>query len=244
MVLDRSPEATYQLFFEVDASQDARAWSNALHFPHVRMAATGQCEIYENPKDFVARTFWTARKATGWVRTQGIEPQRIHESTAQVHLAGGWRRLNAEGQSILENRVVYVLRKVDRNWRIQGRLACGSMDAWTDGTGEEVKNLVETFLSALQKDKLKECIEFVSETFICLSPSQVNQHSAEDSSLRYLLDLWHLNGAVSEVTSIHDGKLGSNVGAVIRRTDGSVLRSVFLVAKSETRPRIRAISFF
>ena len=65
---------------------------------------------------------WEPIEATGWVRTQGIEPRRVHESDDKVHLAGGWTRFRADDSPIISNRVLYVLTRLEQRLGHPGAL--------------------------------------------------------------------------------------------------------------------------
>jgi len=63
------------------------------------------------------------------VRTQGIEPVRLHESADMVHLLGGWTRFNAADEPIRKNRVAYLLTRLEGGWGIQARFG---IDTWLE----------------------------------------------------------------------------------------------------------------
>ena len=66
-----TPEEAYFEFFRADSAKDAEAWAAVMSYPHVRVSATGRSPYYETPEDYAARASWTAREATGWVRSRG-----------------------------------------------------------------------------------------------------------------------------------------------------------------------------
>ncbi len=100
-----TPEDAYFGFFEADASQDGDAWAAVMSYPHARVAASGEVLYFETARDYADEADWSSRVATGWVRTRGREPVRLHESSDRVLLLGGWTRFNAEHEPILWNRV-------------------------------------------------------------------------------------------------------------------------------------------
>lgn len=125
-----TPEGAYREFFRTDSAKDATGWAAVMSYPHVRVSATGRIAYYETAAEYAARASWAAREATGWVRSVGVEPVRLHESDDKVHLAGGWTRYNANDQPILRNRVTYVLTRLDGRWGIQARFGT---DSFTEG---------------------------------------------------------------------------------------------------------------
>lgn len=128
-----TPEEAYAGFFEADAAQDSDAWAAVMSYPHVRVAAAGPTAWYDTPGDYAATApDWTVRVKTGWVRTRGREPVRLHESVNRVLLVGGWTRLDAHDEPILYNRVTYILTRPGDSWGIQARFALGAYDGSDD----------------------------------------------------------------------------------------------------------------
>ena len=122
-----TPEDAYFGFFEADAAQDGDAWGAVMSYPHVRVAASGEVLYFETARDYADAADWTSRVATGWVRTRGREPVRLHESADRVLLLGGWTRFNSDDEPILWNRVTYILTRLGDSWGIQARFALGSL---------------------------------------------------------------------------------------------------------------------
>ena len=80
---------------------------------------------------------WERFEATGWVRTQGLEPRRVHETDDKVHLAGGWTRFRADDSPIISNRVLYVLTRLEQGWGIQARFGVDSFVEGADRSAQE-----------------------------------------------------------------------------------------------------------
>ena len=121
-----SPRDAYQEFFRADSAKDAKAWAAVMQYPHVRVSAIANPAYYETPEEYAARASWTKREATGWVRSVGVDPVRLHAGVDKVHLAGGWTRYNAKDEPILRNQVTYVLTRINRSWGIQARFGTDS----------------------------------------------------------------------------------------------------------------------
>ena len=69
--------------------QNGEAWAAVMSYPHVRVAASGETVYFETAQDYADNADWTSRVASGWVRTRGWEPVRLHASADRVLLAGG-----------------------------------------------------------------------------------------------------------------------------------------------------------
>ena len=146
----QTPEAAYWAFFERFNDQDPDGWAGVMSYPHVRVSAGAAANrqsrffnprtaarVYSDHDDYAstARSMgWERFIATGWVRTQGMEPDRIHESEDMVLLAGGWTRLRSDDSPIVSNRVLYTLTRLDGSWGIQARFGVDSFAPDCDQT--------------------------------------------------------------------------------------------------------------
>lgn len=139
-----SAEDAYWAFFERFTAKDREGWAGCMSYPHVRVAPPREGEaartaarFYPTPADYAAAADWAPFEAAGWVRTEGVEPSRLHESDEMVHLLGGWTRFNAQDEPILTNRVTYILTKLDSGWGIQARFGIDSWSAAADTSAPE-----------------------------------------------------------------------------------------------------------
>lgn len=115
-----------------------------MSYPHVRVAASAQTVYFPTARDYADAADWTSRVATGWVRTRGRDPHRLHESADRVHLVGGWTRLDANDEPILWNRVTYILTRPGSSWGIQARFALGAYDGREDEAANNVASEAAT----------------------------------------------------------------------------------------------------
>ena len=146
-----SAEEAYRAFFENFNRKDAEGWAGVMSYPHVRVAPTGGAEVqkvaagvprtparlFPTAADYAGAANWERFERTGWVRTEGIPTERIHESETMVHLAGGWSRYNAAGEAFVTNRVCYILTKLEEGWGIQARFGVDSWVAEEDQSAAE-----------------------------------------------------------------------------------------------------------
>lgn len=141
-----SPEEAYWAFFDRFNARDAVGWAGVMSYPHVRVsparddaAPRTTSRVFANGEEYAAQapTAFERIAATGWVRTEGIEPVRVHEADDRVHLAGGWTRYNADDRPILTNRVSYILTRLDEGWGIQARFGIDSFAEGTDTSASE-----------------------------------------------------------------------------------------------------------
>jgi hypothetical protein len=120
-------------------SAGARAGTSGEHF-HQRSAT----RIYADRAEYAGSAEsmgWDRFIATGWARTQGLEPVRVHESGDMVVLAGGWTRQRDDGSPIVSNRVLYTLTRLEGGWGIQARFGIDSRMPEGDRPSHAVEHL-------------------------------------------------------------------------------------------------------
>ena len=116
----------YWNFFESFNTRDACQFASALNYPHVRMTWHLPPTVFRDVEAYALRQNWDTLLARGWNHSEGLEPETLHESAEKVHIAGGWQRVDAEGNVILPNRVCYIVTRVDDVWGIQCRFGTDS----------------------------------------------------------------------------------------------------------------------
>ena len=243
MVIGRTPEATYWEFFRADRAKDARAWAAAMSYPHVRVAAPGRLEYFESAEEFEAATTWAEREATGWVRTEGIEPKVIQTSSKKCHIAGGWIRYNAEDQPILSNRVLYVLTNPQQTWGVQARFACGATTTWVDVKDQESASVVKRFLQLLKDGDVRASADLVRYPLIFVGADSVQRFDTEVAFNRSLPKPNLIPLEIGEIKAVQNGLRGANVVVSFTSTIKHVVKGVFLIEKTDTTYRIVAASF-
>ena len=117
----QTPLDAYFNFFASFNTRDAWQFSSALQYPHVRLSSHSEPVIYADTEAHALRTSWDRFIEAGWDHTEGMEPTVIHSSDDKYHIQGGWNRIKPNGDTLLTNRVTYVVTKIDENWGIQCR---------------------------------------------------------------------------------------------------------------------------
>lgn len=226
-----APEDAYREFFRADSAKDAKAWAAAMQYPHVRVSAiakpAAKPAYYETPEEYAARASWTKREATGWVRSVGVDPVRLHESGDKVHLAGGWTRYNAKDEPILRNRVTYVLTHMGGSWGIQARFGT---DSFTEGarydTGPATQVVVE-HLRALERGAAQVAAVLCRNPFTEVGIGRVDTHDGAAELEAALIPEEGLTPG--EVTAAQSGSTGVVVAATWTPCDGGEAQAVFAV---------------
>ena len=236
-----TPEEAYFEFFRADSAQEAEAWAAVMSYPHVRVSAAGRVDYYETAEDYASRASWEAREATGWVRSRGIEPVRLHESADKVHLAGGWTRFNADDEPILRNRVTYILTCIDDSWGIQARFGT---DSFAEGEESDVTGAVgavEGHLQDLVQGDLDSAVSAIELPLVTVGVGQVERH-VDAGQVRSALAAAPSPLAIEDVSAAQTRRDGMVVAARWLAEDEIRISAVFLVARRGDRWRIVGFS--
>ena len=240
-----TPEDAYFGFFEADAAQDGDAWAAVMSYPHVRVAASGEVHYFETATDYADAADWNSRVATGWVRTRGREPVRLHESSDRVLLLGGWTRFNAEDEPILWNRVTYILTRPGDSWGIQARFALGSYDGSDDaGTrlaAEAATDLVRRYYDALARGDGDACAE------LCRFPMfdiGIGEATRIESGIELARQVRRQTTQFSnlDITAAQSGPQGVNVAVTAAYASGGGEQTIVAVGRDSGTWRIAGVS--
>lgn len=228
------PEDAYRGFFRADSAKNAPAWAAVMSYPHVRVSATGGTSQFETPEDYASAADWTSREATGWVRSEGITPHRLHESADKVHLLGGWTRFNAEGEPILENRVTYILTRIDDSWGIQARFG---VDSFVGREIEETTTVVEDvatqFVEHVSEANLTACAKLCRLPLTVVRVGNVISATSE-SELAKLLQGYVGRGITAKrVKAVQTGTRGAVVEVITGFSDGEEETGIVVVGKRD-----------
>ncbi len=235
-----TPEEVYREFFRADSARDAQAWADVMSYPHVRVAADGRVHHFETAADYAASASWTARAATGWVRSEGVEPERVHACADMVHLAGGWTRYNAEDEAILENRVVYILTRLDGSWGIQARFACGAAFPWRTVDDPGPVDTVRQYCEALQTGDHDRREDLIRYPLTLVGVGSVRRFG-DAAAFRRTLGT-PTGGLPSTVRLVENGSAGATVAATFGSDSDNRVQMLFLVGRHAGSCRIVAMS--
>jgi len=184
----------YERFFAAFNSRDARAWSDALSFPHVRVSAHGTPQVIHTREAHIESAGWERVTATGWDHSEGKPGVLLHVSHDAAHVLGGWTRYAKDGRKILDNTVAYVITRGGDRWGVQARFG---IDAGADGDDEveyaRAVELVEEYLDAYNdRDWARAATFFDYPTFL-VEPGVVRHWNDAESFAPELGDVrWHL----------------------------------------------------
>ncbi|MYE11110.1 MAG: hypothetical protein F4X99_05510 [Gammaproteobacteria bacterium] len=233
-----SPEDAYHQFFRADSAKDAEGWAAVMSYPHVRVSARGTGLYFETPVEYAAGASWSAREATGWVRSVGVEPVRVHESADKVHLAGGWTRYNANDEPILRNRVTYILTRIDGSWGIQARFGT---DSFREGEAVDASapiDVVREHLNRLAAGDFDVAGSSVSHPLVDVGIGHVDRYRNHAQVVEGLAAAAGRPRSVLDVHTVQAGTRGAVVAATWEATDGARVQAVLLVGRPEGAWRI------
>ena len=247
-----SPEEAYWAFFERFTAKDAAGWAACMSYPHVRVSppregstARTASRFYETPEDYAAAADWAPFEAAGWVRTQGIEPTRLHDSEDMVHLLGGWTRFNAADEPIRENRVAYILTRLESGWGIQARFGIDTWDEQADVSryakaGEDV---ARGAIAAGSIPNFELHADFCHFPLTVVAPGQVMQIPTREELIEF--ESARVTGErieiESDVRAVQAGRTSVNV-AITMQVAGRTTQELVLVTLRDRKWGITAAS--
>ena len=228
------PEDAYRGFFRADNAKNAPAWAAVMSYPHVRVSATGGTVRFESPKAYVDAADWTSREATGWVRSEGVAPRRLHEFSDKVHLLGGWTRFNAEGKPILENSVTYILTKIEGSWGIQARFGVDSFTAFdVEKTAVAAEEIAKRFVENVSEAKLNACAKLCRLPLTVVHIGNVITALTESEVVRLLEDYTGRGITLKRAKAVQTGAAGAIVEVVTEFSDGEEETGIVVVGKQD-----------
>ena len=247
-----SPEGAYWAFFERFTAKDRGGWAACMSYPHIRVAppredaaARSAARFYPTAADYAAAADWAPFEAAGWVRTQGIEPVRLHESEDMVHLLGGWTRFNADDEPIRKNRVAYLLTRLEGGWGIQARFG---IDSWVEDAdmSAQARAALEIVQGAIEAGTAG---DFQAHSSLChfplsvVAPGQVIQIPTREELIEFESSRVGEGPAQvdSEVRAVQAGRTAVNV-AVEMKVGGRTTKELVLVTLRGGRWGITAAS--
>ena len=242
----KAPEDAYFGFFEADASQDGEAWAAVMSYPHVRVAASGEVHYFETARDYADDADWSTRVATGWMRTRGHEPVRLHESPDRVLLLGGWTRFNAEDEPILWNRVTYILTRLRDSWGIQARFALGAYDGSDDEArdnlaAEAATGVVSRYYDALAKGDGDACAGLCRFPMVDVG---VGHATRIGSGIELAQQVSRLSTPLAnlKIAAAQSGPKGVNVAVTADYPSGGSEQTIVVVGRASETWQIAGIS--
>ncbi len=241
-----TPEDAYFGFFEADAAQDGAAWAAVMSYPHARVAASGEVLCFATATDYADAADWNSRVATGWVRTRGREPVRLHESSDRVLLLGGWTRFNAEDEPILWNRVTYILTRPGDSWGIQARFALGAYKGSDDEArarlaADAATGLVGRYYDALARGDGDACAGLCRFPMIDVGIGEATRiENGVELAQRVSRQKTQFNDL--DISAAQSGPQGANVAVTAAYASGGGEQTIAVVGRDSGTWRIAGIS--
>ena len=225
-----SPEDAYFGFFRADSAKNPRGWAAVMSYPHVRVSHTGlyYCATAE---EYADNADWTAREATGWVRSVGHEPIRCHASPVKVHIVGGWTRYNRDDEPILTNDVAYILTHVDGSWGIQARFGVDSFSGTDERAGDAAVEVVQRYVEAHRTADYDACAGLIRYPFVQVNPAHITRIDDADAMVAFVSANPASNVIGAEVQALRSGKNGILVTLERSYSGGGIESSIGLIVR-------------
>ena len=238
-----SPELAYQGFFRADSAKDAPAWAAVMNYPHVRVSARTGRTIYATPTEYADRADWTVREATGWVRSEGVETRRLHQTETKVHLLGGWIRYNKSSEPILENRVTYILTKIDSSWGIQARFGVDSyvgQEVSTTKTATEA--VLQAYFANLAQKDFGSCATLCRFPYTMVQTGEVVTANTDEELAELLKSTTQDDGATTTIAAVQTGHSGAVVAVTTHNEGKPDDHSIYVVGHANEQWLIGGVS--
>ena len=179
------------------------------------------------------------------MRSEGVEPIRLHASADKVHLLGGWTRFNANDEPILENRVTYILTRIDGSWGIQARFGT---DSWigheVESTTKNALNLVERFIEHLGKNDLSASAECCRLPLTVVGIGKVTTATSADDVVSLLGNYRDRGVQLISANAVQTGTRGAIVEVNTKLNDGSEETKLVVIGERDDRWSIAGVSRF
>ena len=140
-----------QRFIDAWNTREPAAFAATLQYPHVRPTADFGGRVFADAAAYAATVDFDHVLATGWDRSRLDSATVVQAGDGQVHVAGRYTRLRADGSAIWSNQVTYVVVEKDGSTGIQARFAAGFddlSDADREATATAALAAVERYLAA------------------------------------------------------------------------------------------------
>lgn len=249
-----SPEAAYYAFLETFNARDADGWAGVNSWPHARVSAAAPdtsvhwrppTRTFANAEQYLSAPLWDELEATGWARSQSLEPRIVQSSPTTAHIAGGWTRYRADDTPIASNRIVYVATRTAEGWGLQAQLKLDSFSEGVDFAAEEQAALaaIDRTMNALAAADVDAwTATFHYPLIILFGPGEVQViEDAAEMSERHGAWCAEALPISHESQIVQAGASGATVAQVLTRGDFS-FEQLFLVALREGQWKPIAVS--
>lgn len=119
-------------FMEGFNTGDPTVWTDALNFPHVRLAG-GRVQIWNTPEEYSRdNAFDALKEKSGWARSEWDWRKVVQADDDKIHIAVSFSRYTPEGRKIVSFESFYIVTNVNGHWGTQFRSSyAGVIDANT-----------------------------------------------------------------------------------------------------------------
>lgn len=112
--------AVLDSFLAAFNAQDAAAWAETLHYPHVRLAAD-EVIVWDAPEEYARSNEIGRLTASGWHHTRWNWRRLIQADADKLHFIVSFTRYDQADQPLASYEALYVLTRHGSRWGIQAR---------------------------------------------------------------------------------------------------------------------------
>jgi len=102
-------------------ARDAKAFVNALHYPHMRVDGLGRPRYWESAADYLEEVEFESTISTGWAYSRYDYARVVQSGRNKVHVAVAFTRYDAKDKPLHTQESFYIVTLHDGRWAIQVR---------------------------------------------------------------------------------------------------------------------------
>jgi hypothetical protein len=102
-------------------ARDARAFVDALHYPHMRVDGLGNPRYWASADDYLKEVEFDTVQATGWSHSRYDDKKVVQSGRHKVHVLVSFTRYDKDDKPLHTQESLYVVTEHDGRWAIQVR---------------------------------------------------------------------------------------------------------------------------
>ncbi len=102
-------------------ARDARAFVDALHYPHMRVDGLGNPRYWQTAAEYLKEVEFDTVQGTGWSHSRYDYKKVVQSGRHKVHVLVSFTRYNRDDQPMHTQESLYVVTEHEGRWAIQVR---------------------------------------------------------------------------------------------------------------------------
>jgi hypothetical protein len=201
----------------------------------------GTAAFSPTESDYADAVSYEAADAMGWHHSEWDTKDILAVSARKIHASAQWCRYDAAGGRILPNNVSYVITDVGGRWGIQARFGVDSPTPDDPGVlADRARTTWTDLWAAIAAGATEDIDRLVRFPFDIVGTGEVRRAKTPDDILAFVGDAG--SAAPGDVTPLHVGERGVNLGVRLTTAGGAALHGLFLVSLHDGDAHVAAAS--